>query len=486
MTLTLSRRTAALVGFSQLFSYAIPLLTFPLLVRAFSIEDYGLWLEVSTITSLMFSLLIPGLGNAFNALWIGTDDQRTTLTSAAVLFGGSGLLLTLLTWVLAGPLSAVAIHEPIGEDLLRLVAAQPLILAVLAFYTQLFRQRQQPILNVALEMSQGIVRAITAVLALLSRDLILFAVLQTFLPAILVIIFGAITLRVRGAWGAFEVPHARKMMRQALNFALANQSTWLVQYGDRLMLSILTVSSAVAIYSASYQICLVLIALGWPYLYGLLTVIGERWRSGDVNGTQQIARQTSASMFLVMVPAVVGLTLVSNPLIRVLATDDFAQSGLLTLMIATGIAIDTLGGILHYLLYALERPRAIRNAYLQGAAFNLLANLVAIPWLGYNGAGLTTFLTFAYIFWRMWRSTGMPFPLLFDLNRLIRCLLACVPMAIWVLLTAQATLPHLLLAVGGGAVCYGLGLLLTGVIQWDDVLRIQARIRSRLFPIPKN
>lgn len=482
----MSRRSILLITFSQLFSYGVPLLTFPLLVRAFSIDDYGLWLEVSTIAGLMFSLLIPGLANAFNALWIGADDQRTTLTSAAVLYFSSGLLLTFMTFILAGPLSAIAIREPIGQELLRWIAAQAAIQSVLAYYMQVFRQRQHPGLNAALEIGQGVIRIVVAVLALLSRDLVLMSFLHTFLPLLLVIGFTFPAIRVIGIWGTFEFIHARKMWKQSLNFALANQSTWLVQYGDRLMLSILTVSSAVAIYSASYQICLVLIALGWPYLYGLLTVIGEHWRSGDVTGTQQIARQTSASMFLVMVPAVVGLTLVSNPLIRVLATEDFAQSGLLTLMIATGIAIDTLGGILHYLLYALERPHSIRNAYLQGAAFNLLANLVAIPWLGYNGAGLTTFLTFAYIFWRMWRSTGMPFQVLFDLNRLGRCLLACVPMAIWVLLTAQATLLHLLVAVGGGALFYGLGLLLTGVIQWSDVLRIQARIRSRLLPVTKN
>jgi len=289
----------------------------------------------------MFSLLIPGLANAFNALWIGTDDQRTTLTSAAVLYFSSGLLLTFMTFILAGPLSAITIREPIGQELLRWIAAQAVIQSVLAYYMQVFRQRQHPGLNAALEIGQGVIRIVVAVLALLSRDLVLMSFLHTFLPLLLVtflplllvIGFTFPAIRVIGIWGVFEVPHARKMMRQALNFALANQSTWLVQYGDRLMLSILTVSSAVAIYSASYQICLVLIALGWPYLYGLLTVIGERWRAGDVNGTQQIARQTSASMFLVMVPAVVGLTLVSNPLIRVLATDDFAQSGLLTLMI---------------------------------------------------------------------------------------------------------------------------------------------------------
>jgi O-antigen/teichoic acid export membrane protein len=187
-------------------------------------------------------------------------------------------------------------------------------------------------------------------------------------------------------------------------------------------------------------------------------------------------------MFILLIPAVIGLALTGNALLRILATDDFAQGALLVAMIALGVALDTIGNALQYIFYAQGRPQVLRNIYVQAAILNILANLVAIPLFSYNGAGLTTMLTFIYIFYSLWKKTEMPFSVLFDMNVFWRCLVISAVMGVWVALTVAPTIVGLGVAIVGGALIYGVGLLLLRVLALDDVLSVPRAVIRRFAP----
>ena len=473
------RRTSLIITVSQLINYAFPLLTFPLLVKTFDATLYGIWIEASTLVSLVSAFSSTGIGNALAALVVDKDSNTAAdlYSDGLMTMVGLGGLLGLLMALGAPILNNLTIRAALGVPIIQTVAPLTLTLAFNWLCTQVYRTRQQPMRGAIFDVLLSIGKLSCVIYAAISRDLLAFAqlyvVTQTFITAAQVIIaFRGITLS-RPRW-----LNIKQLVRYGANLSIVGQANWLVSFGDRLMLSIFSTSVAVAVYAASYQLTLVLVALGSPYLYALLPLLGERWRKNDISGAQTAIRQSTRAILILLIPAVVGLALTGDALLRILATDRFAQGGLLIGLIALGVSLDVLGTNLQYIFYVQNRPQVLRNIYLGAALFNILANMVAIPVFGLYGAGLTTLLTFLLIIGWLWRQTKMPVGALIEIDVLGRCLLACLPLAVWVSLTIKPTLPNVALSVAGGALWYGFGLLFLGVVTIPKRLRFREKYNA--------
>jgi len=390
----------------------------------------------------------------------------------------SGLFMTLL--ILTAPiLNELTMRNPTGIPVLQLLSLQIIFYALNSLIFQIFRMSHQSFKGTLLDVTMSIARLVAVLTTLFIKELIFFATIYVVLQTIVILVQFA--LSYQKPYFSRPSPNIiKELLSSGFNLSIVSQANWLVMYGDRLMLSILSSSAAVAIYAASYQITLVINALGYPYLYQLLPILGERWKQNDIVGTQNAVKNTTRMIGLWVIPCLIGIGLVGDTLLRFLATKEFAQGGLLIGMIAAGVVLDIWGTALQYIFYAQGRPEVLRNIYLRAAVLNILANVVAIPLWSYNGAGLTTLLTFVYIFYSLWRKTEMPFTELFDVNAMGRCLLASAIMGIWVVFTAQPTILGLIVAIGGGAVIYGIAIILLKVISLDEALAIPRGILRRM------
>jgi O-antigen/teichoic acid export membrane protein len=473
-------KTVLVVTLAQLINYGLPILTFPLLVKAFDINTYGIWIEVNTITSLAISFGILGLGNAVGVMIVeqknNTDVVYSNALYAFLLL--STLLITLLI-VLTPVLNTFTTRNTIAPTIFRISAFTILSGAMNLLASQVYRLRNRPFIGATFDIVIAIMRLVTAFIAFLEKDLVKFAVVfvtvQVLLSAFQLIVAyrGIILTRL-------SIKIIKSMAIHSFNLAIAGQANWLVMYGDRLLLSMLSTSSAVAVYAASYQFTMILVALGWPYLYPLLPTLGEFWKNQDIQGTQNAIKQATRLMALTIIPGIVGLALVGNSLLELLASKDFAQGILLIGFIACGVALDSFGTTLQYIFYTQGNPQVLRNIYFRAAIFNILSNLVAIPLLSYNGAGLTTLLTFAYIFYALWRKTEMDFTVLFDVRTIWRCLVASGIMGIWVIATVRSNFVGLTISIVGGGIIYGIGIIILRVITPDELLSIPRSILRRI------
>ncbi len=474
------KRTIFIISISQIISYVIPLITFPILVKSFDLTTYGIWIEASTISSLAISFGVAGLANALGVMIVNkAADSERVYVNALYIFMTTGIALAIVIWLGAPFFNNLTIRQPLGITILQILSTIPFINTLQTLCIQIFRLRQKPLTGATLEIAMVIARLCAALVAAITHDLTLFALVYVLLQTITALPFIVIAFQktqfTRPSW-----PIIKETSTHSLHLSLASQALWLIQYGDRLMLSILSVSTSVAIYSASYQLCMILIALGWPYLYALLPILGQKWNAGDISGLQDSVKKSSRSMALLLIPAVIGLTATSSTLLRVLATESFVQGTLLVAMISVSIGIDTIGGSLQYIFYAQSRPQVLRNIYLRAAIFNITANLIAIPLFSYNGAGLTTLLTFIYTVYALWRKTEMPFTALFDVGAMLRCFFAGAIMAVWVIATVGSNIPGLAIAIGGGAIIYGIGIIMLKVISLDELLAIPRSILQRI------
>lgn len=474
-------KTILIIAFSQILNNALPIITFPLLVRAFDLSTYGMWIEATTLTTMLINVLGPGISNAVTLKVANLEDHHERVFfNALYIFLVLGIGFTLFI-ILAAPLiNEVTIRKDIGTDLIRLVSPMVLLGSLNWLGAQTFRMRQQAFRGAMIDVTAAGTRLAAAIFAYINKDILAFALVLVTLQAVITAI--QILLAYKGL--PLSQPSrviSKDLLKIGMNLSIVSQANWLVMFGDRLLLSIFTVSSAVAIYSASYQITLILIAFGWPFLYVLLPLLGQHWREGDIDGAYRLVRQNTRMMSIILIPAVVGLGLIGNSLLRFLATEEFAKGGLLVGMIAAGVALDNIAINLQYLFFVQDKSHILRPIYLAAAGFNIISNLVVIPLFSYYGAGVTTLLTFAYILIRLIRASQMPINTLFDIKTLGQCLLVVVVMGIWVKLTVAPTILGLTVAVAGGGLIYMAGILMLGILSLQEVSGILRRRSSALY-----
>ncbi|MCC7446774.1 MAG: oligosaccharide flippase family protein [Anaerolineae bacterium] len=474
------RRTTSIITVSQIINYTLPLLTFPLLVKTFDVRLYGVWIEANTIVGLLSTFSSIGLGNALAMKAANSAPDQAEHFYANALYTFLSLCggLTVLMWVAAPLLNDLTVRDPIGLTVIHAVAPLVLTSSLNWLASQVCRIRQKPLTFATLDVSLSVAKLVAVILATFHRDLVTFAVTYVLLQSLFTLIeigvsYRGITLR-KPSWAI-----TKDLLRAGVNLSLVSQTNWIVMFGDRLMLSVFATTAAVAIYSASYQLTLILVALGSPYLYALLPILGERWNAGDVAGAQAAIRQSTRAMFIILVPAVIGLTLTGNVLLKLLATEGFAQGALLIGLIALGVALDTIGTNLQYIFYAQNRPQVLRHIYLRAAVFNLIGNLIAIPLLSYYGAGIMTLLTFVIIIAALLKQTQMPLAQLFDLDTLLRCAAACLPMGVWVAVIVDSSIIRLVIAVLGGGLIYGIGILALRVASPAEIRKFIASVLRR-------
>jgi O-antigen/teichoic acid export membrane protein len=475
------KRTTFFITLALLFNNALPLITFPILTKTFDITSYGIWIEAGTLVSLVVVFANQGISNALGMLIANSSEEdRDSLYSNALytFLVISGVLVIALN-LLAPALNNITMRNPVGIPILRLLSLQIIFFALNSLLFQIYRMKHQAFKGTLLDVTMSISRFISVLTTIFLKDLIVFATIYVALQACVTIVQFIVSYRaVHFTKPSFSI--MKQLVTSGFDLSIVSQANWLVMYGDRLMLSILSTSTAVAIYAASYQLTLVINALGYPYLYLLLPILGEHWKQNDITGGKQSVKNTTRTIGMIVIPCVIGAGLAGDTLLRFLATKEFAQGGLLIGMIAAGIVLDIFGTALQYIFYAQNRPQVLRNIYLRAALFNILANLIAIPLFSYNGAGLTTMLTFIYIFYSLWQKTEMPFTDLFDVNAMWRCLLASIVMGIWVVATVRPTIIGLIVAIIGGAVIYGIGIITLKVISLNELLAIPRSVLRRI------
>lgn len=120
-------KDSVLYGGAGALSKAFALITFPLLARHFTVEDYGVLDFFLVLVSVMALLFIFGQDSAVSRFFYEHEDtaERRQIISQSLAFQLAGLFVFLpLLWLWAGPLSALLFDDPQAEPLFRIVLLQ--------------------------------------------------------------------------------------------------------------------------------------------------------------------------------------------------------------------------------------------------------------------------------------------------------------------------------------------------------------------------
>ncbi len=376
------------------------LLSFPILTRLLTVEEYGVMNLVATALALMVALGKLGMQHAalrFHAEVRVRDGEPGLLRHASTVvfgMGAVGLFASLVWAVVSQTLPDHWWNDPRVAPLFLLTAVL-IVVRVLesAFVNPLRADEQSGVLNVYFVVRRWAgLAVIVAVLLALQRDLWGFyaATIATELLALVLLAVWCLS-RQPVSIQAVSPPMFRSMVAFGLPMLAYELSSVVLSMGDRYLIQHLVGAEALGVYVAAYNLCdylraallAALVAAAQPAYLRL-------WAESGAEATAAFLKRFVHVYLMAAAYLVAGLSAIGSELLQLLASAKYTAGAVIIPWTLTGMAFDTLVVVLGAGLYIQKRTLTVAAFVVVSAVANIGLNALLIPRLGLTGAGIAT------------------------------------------------------------------------------------------------
>ncbi len=250
-----------------------------------------------------------------------------------------------------------------------------------------------------------------------------------------------------------------KMARYSLPLVLANLSAWILSLSDRYILQFFRGSTEVGIYSASYGISeksILLLTSVFMLASGPLGI--SVWEKSGMEKSQRFVTKLSRYYLILCLPAVIGLSVLAKPLLRVLVARDYYEGYRIVLLISLGGFFMGLQHRFQLGLIFRKKTGYIMTAIIAAGLLNILLNVLLIPSHGYMAAALTTLVSYVFLLALMVFFSRAYFVWKFPFKSLLKVLFASAVMGVVIYPIGKGATPfpavNLMLGVIVGSAVY--------------------------------
>jgi O-antigen/teichoic acid export membrane protein len=300
--------------------------------------------------------------------------------------------------------------------------------------------------------------------------------------ALLLSIFPLIWLTTRSVTihpAQFSRSDFKQLWAFALPFAIGNIAFWALNLSDRYIIELYRGSYEVGLYAVANKISGRTVQL-LVYLFFLVPapMLSRLWEERGREATEEALTAFTRVFFLIIIPSVVGLTVVAAPLVRLLADKAYFGGYPAIWLVACAVMAWGLNNLGCTGCLVANRTRLVARNQILAAVANLILNLLLIPAFGFMGAALSTLLSFSLLAGLQAITSARFLTWRWPLGSILRVLAASVAMAATVLLLQAGLrsdmaiwqMVYLLLSIITGAVVYGAVLWAMGELSPQQLL----------------
>jgi len=272
-----------------------------------------------------------------------------------------------------------------------------------------------------------------------------------------------------------QLSQLRPLFQYALPLIPTAVMVWLIDYSDRIFIVHLLGPGALGTYSASYFLGRLVTALSGPLHFTLLPHVIRHHEAGRTATVRAYLSNGNLYFLMIAIPATIGIALLSQPVLALLAAEEFVIGAPLVFLVALGSLFQGLFMINRIGFDLVKQTRFASIALAIGAPSNLMLNAVLIPRFGLDGAAAATTVTFFIIAaYTRFRSRSL---VAVDLDwfAIAKMSLAASTMAIVVREMAPAGWPGIIGTAAVGATVYALVLVLLRTVSREELMLLWRR-----------
>ena len=271
----------------------------------------------------------------------------------------------------------------------------------------------------------------------------------------------------------FKIPKFTPI-REYLAFGLptvpTNLSSWVVNSSDRYVIGIFLGTAFVGYYSPGYTLGSVISMFMAPLAFMLPAVLSKYYDENNMNEVRTVLQYSLKYFLLLAIPAAFGLSLLSKPILTILATPEIASQGYL---ITPFVALSTLLFGAHMVIYNIivleKKTKIVGMIWVIAAISNLGLNLIFIPHIGILGAAITTLIAFALalILTSFYSFKYLKFDI--DFRFILKSIFATIVMSQVIIQWNPMGVLNVLSVIGVCAVVYAAVLLLLRGVKKEEI-----------------
>jgi O-antigen/teichoic acid export membrane protein len=206
-----------------------------------------------------------------------------------------------------------------------------------------------------------------------------------------------------------------KYLRYGVPMVPKEMGRTLLTNADKYILNVLISPTAVAVYAVSYKVAQMIRNITTPLNSTLYPEISRAWEAQEMSEIGSLYRKIFTWYTLLGIPAVIGISILAEPLLAMLSTQAIADQGRYILPpLALGFYLRGYDNTLEYIFNAAEENSRLAKITIVASVLNVVLNLAAIPPLGIFGAVVASLVSqaivLAYIYTYARKKVELPLP----------------------------------------------------------------------------
>lgn len=465
------------VGIANILISLSGLIFIPIITKNFSTANYGVWAQVNTVIALVPNVVNLGLPYTMVRFLAAEKDKsviKQSFYSMMLLVLASTLIMVAIFLIFAEPISNALFD---GSMQIMIIVTVISFLACLNLMLLSYFRTFQKILYysgfLVLQTYIGVGVSIVLTLMHYSIEYVVLGLLTGYLITFIAMAF----LIVRELGFTTKLKSLREELKFAIPTVPNNVSSWVVDSSDKFVIGIFLGSAAVGCYSPGYALGSILLMFLTPFAVLLPAVLPEYYEAGDMDKVDTFLSYSMKYYLLLTVPAAVGMSLLSKPLLYILTTSIIADNGfMITPLVALGAIFMGIYGIVNNIIILEKKTSILGYIWISVAILNIVLNIFAVPYLGIYGAGLATLICYFFAFTITLIYSKRYARLPFDFKSIAKIIIATIIMGAFVKIANPFGIVNILIVIAIAVAIYFVVLFLLKGIDKKEINLIKSMI----------
>lgn len=370
----------------------------PIIANNYSVNELGLWAQLSTTSSLISTISTLGLTYSMTRFLASKTDKdeiqeqfNTILCTIAIVL----LIMSIIILLFVNPIAYMLFE---GKSTITLLLIPLIVLSCInSILFNYFRTFNRIKLYSALMVLEIYIRTIIiAYLAFSGYNLnmVIWGVVISYLSASFCMFY----LVSRDI--SFKLPRF-KNLKEYLKFGLPtlpnDLAFWVLEFGDRYIMQFLIGIVAVGYYSPGSMLGNYILMVCGPLSVLLAPILSKNFDEGKIVEVKNIMRYSFKYLFLVSMPLICILSLFSKQILLIIANPEAIQSYLITPFAALSALIYGIYIIISQIILLYKKTNFITYSWLGVTVLNLGLNYLLIPQIGILAAAIVNLMTFTIL-----------------------------------------------------------------------------------------
>jgi len=470
------------VAISQILVSAIGIIVLPVLTKSYPPEIYGVWVQINVTIGICASLMSLYLGAALIRFIAGEkekEQRRQTFGTMLWTVFFSMIIVSIFSIIFRQDLSLIIFSSDQFVVFVPLTFLWASLEALFAFLINYFQAIGNIKKLTIIQVASSIVKIGLIVILSTTGNSLVWIVISIIVAQALFVVVTFLLITKELGFPRLRFNGLKRFLAFSLPYIPSGIAFFIISSSDKYFIAHLLNLSEAGIYAASYSIGSLILFFSSPLIFVLYPKLIKLWEHKETARLRNYLEYSIKLFLALAIPGSVGLYFLSQPLLGLLATPEYAVGGLIVLLIALGTTMYGIYQIAVCIICLAEQTKWLPLAISLSAAINICINLALIPALGIIGAACSMAIAYLLLAIIVAVWAGKIFNYSFDLKFIAKIVLATILMAFCISFIKIGGALGIALTTITGLIIFGAGLFFLRAFSRDD----QALIKEILSGI---